>query len=99
MTNHFEFGKDYPDPEDADRIDADVITNAVGEIFPGKVQSLHATKRQRRLVRLCQYYLWFEQSEEYALRPKQRRSKAMEMVVAEFADTDDTQLYQSIYQA
>ncbi len=91
--------RDCPDPEDADGIDESVVKNAVGETIPERVQSLHATKRQRRLVRLCQYYLWFDRSDEYTLRPKQRRRKAMEMVVAEFDDTNDTQMFQAIYQA
>lgn len=95
----FEFADNQPDPEDADRIGEQVITNAIGEIFPETFQSLHAEKRRRRLYRLCQYYIWFDRNCDLTSTAEKRRQKSMEMVVAEFDDTDENRLRQSIYQA
>lgn len=98
-VNEFEFVDELPDPEDADRINKEVITDAIGEIFPSSIVSIKAQKRPKRILRLCQYYLWYHQHCDHASSARRKRRKSMESVVAEFDDTDENQLYQSIYES
>lgn len=97
--DEFEFVDKHPDPEDADRIDRQVISEAIDDIFPNSIRSVKATKRYKRIRRLCQYYIWYDQHCDHISSGERKRKRSMEMVVAEFDDTDENRLYQSVYQA